>query len=218
MPDNQPALLYLQRRGISPALARAKGIGFVGNYQLAKRTLLKLFPLADLQAVGLFNEKGNLRLYRHRMVIPFLFDRRVYGIQARNISWRSKAEDGPKEILIGSPRIPFNTDILADEIEEVFLTEGAIDCLSLNEIGLPAIGIPGAQGFKPEWTALFNDVPDVVIAFDQDEAGTDGTRKVIEAFAVAGRTGIKAIRWPEGIKDANEFILASIATPTGDAP
>jgi DNA primase len=218
LPDNHPALHYLQQRGISPALARAKGIGFVADYPSAKRTLLKLFPLGDLQAVGLFNEKGNLRLYRHQMVSPFLFDRYVYGMQARNIQWRSKAEDGPKEILIGSPRIPFNTDILTEEIEQVFLTEGAIDCLSLCEIGLPAIGIPGASGFKAEWTALFDGVPDIVIAFDRDDAGRTGARKVVEAFEASGRTGIRMVQWPEGIKDANEFITSSIESPPGETP
>jgi DNA primase len=214
--DDHPALVYLQKRGISPALLRANGIGFVGDYRGAQAALLKHFPLHDLQAAGLFNQNGNLRLYRHRLIIPFLFDRSVYGIQARNIDWRSKAEDGAKEILIGSPRIPFNTDILTNEIKQVFLTEGAIDCLSLLEIGLSAVGIPGALGFKREWTALFDDVPEVVIAFDRDEAGSTGTRRVVEAFEAAGRTGIKAIQWPAGVKDANEFIATSFTNPTGD--
>ena len=217
VPDDHPAILYLQRRGISSALARAKGIGFVGNYRRAQTEVLKLFPLRDLQAVGLFNSNGNLRLFRHRMVIPFIFDKRVYGIQARNIDWGNKSEDGPKEILVGSPRIPFSTDVLTEDIEQVFLTEGAIDCLSLNEIGLPSVGIPGALGFKREWTALFDEIPQIVIAFDKDDAGATGAQKVVEAFRAAGRAGMQIVEWPEGIKDANEFILSSLADRTGGA-
>src|SRR5262249_37831354 len=118
-PDDHPAFNYFDRRGISPALVRSKGIGFVGDYRSAQRTLLNLFPLPELQAAGLFNAKGNLRLFRHRLIMPFFFDGAVYGLQARNIDWKSKDEDGPKEILVGSPRIPFNSDILADEVEEV---------------------------------------------------------------------------------------------------
>jgi DNA primase len=218
IPDDHPALDYLDQRGISPALARAKGIGFVGDYRAAQETLLKLFPLSELQASGLFNDKGNLRLFRHRLILPFLFDRDAYGLQARNIDWKNKDEDGPKEILVGSPRIPFNSDILAGEIEQVFLTEGAIDCLSLSELGLPAVGIPGALGFKPEWAALFAGVPEIVIAFDQDEAGRRGARKVAGAFDAAGRGGIKMVRWPPGIKDANDFILSSVPEEPGGSP
>jgi DNA primase len=217
-PDDHPALAYLNRRGISPGLARSKGIGFVSDYRAAQKTLLKLFPLPDLQAAGLFNAKANFRLFRHRLVIPFLFDREAHGLQARNIDWKNKDEDGPKELLIGSPRIPFNADILAEAIEQVFLTEGAVDCLSLAELGLTAVGIPGAMGFKPEWTALFAGVPEIVVAFDQDDAGRRGARKVAGAFDAAGRGGIKTVQWPPGIKDANDFILSSAPGEPGGSP
>jgi DNA primase len=72
------------------------------------------------------------------------------------------------------------------------------------------------MGFKPEWANLFKDIPNVVIAFDRDQAGMKGTRKVVEAFETIGRVAISMIDWPEGIKDANEFIMNTAANTTGD--
>ena len=88
------AARYLAGRGISPRTAVASGIGFVGDYAAVRDALLGTFPLADLQAAGLFNPDGNLRFYRHRLILPFRSSGRVVGLQARNVGWRGKA-DGP---------------------------------------------------------------------------------------------------------------------------
>jgi DNA primase len=204
-PDSHPALQYLRRRGISPTTARGAGLGHVGDYRRVHGALRDRFPLQELQDAGLFNAAGNLRLYRHRLVMPFAFNGRVYGLQARNVDWRGKDRDGPKELLLGSPRVPFGCDVLADGVGRVFLTEGVIDCLSLLELGLPAVGVPGAMGFRPGWVPLFGDVPEVVVAFDNDGAGRRGTRKVVDAFAAAGRRDVRVVAWPEGVKDVNDF-------------
>jgi DNA primase len=206
VPDSHPALRYLRRRGISPPTARAAGLGYIEDYEKVRGSLLGRFPLPELQAAGLFNDRGNLRPYLHRLLTPFTFDGRVYGVQARNIDWQNKDEDGPKELLLGSPRVPFRCDTLAEDVDRVFLTEGVIDCLSLAEIGLPAVGVPGAAGFKPGWVPLFDQVPEVIVAFDSDEAGRRGTRRVVGAFAAHGRTGIRVVDWPAAVKDANEFL------------
>jgi DNA primase len=202
--DDNPALEYLRGRGISRRTALAHGLGYVADYRRVGSALRGRFSLADLQAAGVFNAAGNLRFYRHRLILPFSSQGQVYGLQARNILWRAK-EDGPKELLAARPGVPFNANALAGRPARVFLAEGVIDCLSLLGAGLVAVGIPGAHGFKAAWVPLFDAVDEVVVAFDRDPAGKDGTRAVADAFAAAGRRDVKAVHWPEGIKDANEF-------------
>jgi DNA primase len=206
-PDDHAAFQYLRGRGISPDTARAAGLGYVADYPRVQRSLTARFTLAELQASGLFNGRGNFRLYRHRLVFPYAFNGRVYGLQARNTGWRNKEEDGAKEILVASPRVPFHCDVLGEDVDRAYLTEGAVDCLSLMELGLSAVGIPGAAGFKSAWVPLFDGVPEVVVAFDNDEAGRRGTRRVVAAFAAAGRTDVRAVAWPGAAKDANEFLI-----------
>jgi DNA primase len=92
------------------------------------------------------------------------------------------------------------------QLDEVYLAEGVIDCLSLLDQGLPAIGIPGAHGFKQGWVPLFDQVSDVIVAFDRDDAGRKGRDRIVAAFAAAGRLGIKTVEWPSEVNDANEFM------------
>jgi DNA primase len=207
--DDHPGLAYLRRRGINRDAAHRAGIGYVGHeYETAARILREeLAPLSDLQAVGLFNAKGNFRLFKHRLVIPYEFDGSVHLLQVRNINWRDKERDGPKELTIGSITIPFNSNVFLEEPDQVYVCEGAIDTLSLLELGLPAVGIPGARNFKPWWVELFADVKDIVLAFDNDSAGCQATAEVTNHFAKAGRR-VRVLELPEGIKDVNELLLA----------
>jgi DNA primase len=206
-PASHSAYAYLRRRGISAGTACAAGVAYLspGQYSAASRYLLDRATLGDLQALGLFNDKGNLRLYRHRLLFPLWLEDEAYGILARNHDWRS-AKDGPKELLIGSAPLPFNCEALADAGGEVFLCEGAIDTLSLLEVGLSAVGVPGAASFKPEWVPLFDTI-EVVVAFDADEAGRRGVEQVARLFTAAGRPAPKVLELPDGVKDVNEWLV-----------
>jgi DNA primase len=206
-PDTHPAFEYLQRRGISQKTALDSGLGYVGNYQKAQQGFPKIAPKSELRAAGLWNEKGNLCFYKHRLLFPYWLEGRVYGLQARNISW-SKKLDGSKELLAGPVHLPFNADVLLTNPGQVFIAEGVIDCLSLLELGLPAVGIPGAGGFKPEWVKLFVDVEEIIVVLDNDEEGRNGTKKIVSYFASAGRS-VKVCQLPSVVKDVNEYLNRS---------
>ena len=137
-----PAFAYLTRRGISEATAVRAGLGFLPNYEAASQTLRERVPLSDLQSAGLFNVKGNFRLFKHQLLIPYWIEDQAVTLQAHNIAWRDKG-DGAKELTIGPITIPFNADVLLEPQETVYVCEGAIDTLSLLELGFVAIGIPG---------------------------------------------------------------------------
>jgi DNA primase len=207
-PAGHPACEYLRRRGISLGTACAAGVGYLspGQYADATRWLLDRAPLGDLQALGLLNDKGNLRLYKHRLVFPLWLGGEAHGLLARNTDWRSDDKDGPKELTIGTPDIPFNCDALTETGGDVFLCEGALDTLSLMELGLRAVGVPGVDGFKRQWVPLFDGFR-VVIAFDADQAGRRGAEKIIQLFTAAGRPAPKVLDLPDGVKDVNEWLV-----------
>jgi DNA primase len=205
-PAQEPAFDYLRRRGISPATAVAAGLGFVGDYERASKITLGGFPLADLQTTGLFNAKGNFRLFRHQLLVCYWAAGEVVSLQARNIGWRDK-DDGPKELTLGPVVIPFHADALLEPQETVYVCEGAIDTLSLLELGLVAVGIPGAKNFKPDWCELFDDVGEVVLALDNDPAGDAGAAQIADHFRRAGRA-VQRLHLPAGIKDVNEFLTS----------
>lgn len=212
--DHSPALDYLAGRGISPKTAMAAGVGYRGmSYGDFADRLKAQFSLEDLQGSGLLNDKGNLRLYRHRLLFPYWLNGEVLGLQARNTDWAGG--DDPKEITIGPITIPFGADVLTDEQEEVVITEGCIDALSLREMGLVAVAIPGAENFKPAWVDLFDYAGEIILALDADDAGRRGASKIAALFSKANRK-VRYMSWPDGIKDANEYLL-SLTRAGGDA-
>jgi DNA primase len=203
--DCHPGLQYLRGRGISLATARAAKVGWIVDYHGLNRVIRSQVPLEELQALRLFNPKGNFSLYKYRLLFPFWLGGEVLGLLARNPEWRSR-NDGPKELVIGSPLVPYNADALTDKGSEVFLCEGAIDTLTLLEIGLNAVGVPGADGFKRAWVCLFDGFT-AVIAFDADDAGRRGAKGVTRMFPEAGRPSPKVLELPRGVKDINEWWL-----------
>jgi 5S rRNA maturation endonuclease (ribonuclease M5) len=79
----------------------------------------------------------------------------------------------------------YRADILRDN-EAVVITEGEMDCILLNQYGIPAVTQTGGAGtFKPQFAPSFADKT-VWICYDNDDAGRQGARKVervLSAFA-----------------------------------
>ncbi len=66
--------------------------------------------------------------------------------------------------------------------DEVFIVEGEIDALSLDEYGITVVAIPGAQTFKDEWLKYFKDVKEITVCLDNDKVGKKGAEKIITKF------------------------------------
>jgi 5S rRNA maturation endonuclease (ribonuclease M5) len=79
----------------------------------------------------------------------------------------------------------YRADVLRDN-EAVVITEGEMDCILLNQFGIPAVTQTGGAGtFKPQFASSFTDKT-VWICYDNDDAGRQGARKVervLSAFA-----------------------------------
>lgn len=79
----------------------------------------------------------------------------------------------------------FRPDILRSN-NEIVITEGEMDCVILNQFGIPAVThTAGAATFRPAWASEFVD-KDVWICYDNDDAGRQGAKKVervLSAFA-----------------------------------
>lgn len=105
--------------------------------------------------------------------------------------WRNQTSWGPKSLaLAGVDVILYNQDSLAglDGHKPLYLAEGETDTMSLATRGHVAIGFPGATQYQlierlASWTrALGDKIPEVVLAFDDDDAGHRLNAKVREAL------------------------------------
>jgi DNA primase len=77
----------------------------------------------------------------------------------------------------------------------VYLTEGEFDALILRQLGLPGIGVPGANAWKSHWRYLFRDADRVVICFDGDDAGRREASKI--ARSLRGVTNPVVVQMPD---------------------
>lgn len=70
-------------------------------------------------------------------------------------------------------------DAIMPEMTEVVICEGEIDCLLLNQMGFNAVSsTSGAGTFYESWIMRMPQDADIVLCFDNDEAGEQGREKV----------------------------------------
>ena len=93
--------------------------------------------------------------------------------------------------------------------DHVVITEGEIDCLTLLQHGINAVGCPGAGSFNKNWIKLFSQIEKLYIAFDSDEAGIEGAIKLAEDYFSDRDTYNILIPRDNGVKDINDLVTKS---------
>lgn len=94
---------------------------------------------------------------------------------------------------------------------QAVIVESETDAISIHQLGVTTIvSLPaGAGAWDEEWNQYFIDTESIYLALDTDNAGNEGVEKISSAL---GAFRCYRVIWPEGIKDANDFLSAG-ATP-----
>ena len=184
--ENTAAAAWLVRRRIFKPTWDKMLLRTITDYNGLNKSLREEFGVEILQHVGLFNEKGNLRYYRHPLIFPYLdAGRRSFYFQARAIDPETK----PKELCLrGTVPYPYNLPALDQKPGWIYLCEGVVDTLTMIGQKMNAVGIPGVRSFKVSWIPLFKN-KNVVLCLDRDEAGRSGMEYIGNLFSQNG------IRW-----------------------
>lgn len=108
----------------------------------------------------------------------------------------------------------FNTDA-AWGAEEIVITEGEFDALVAKQLGLAAVGSPGANTWQDTWDGYLEDARRVFVVFDQDQAGQQGVEKLLGRFGAKikpvelpledGQTKTDLTAWAQLGHGAEEF-------------
>ena len=117
--------------------------------------------------------------------IPYLAKAGVVGIRFRRLgdSVGPKYQSEPG----GESRLYNSADFFRHE-KFIALCEGEIDTLTAHQAGIPAVGVPGCQSWKPFMARCFEGYEAVFILADQDDKG-DGQK-----FAETAASQIKSAR------------------------
>lgn len=173
------AARYLTSRGISKAAAVTRRLGYVAP---------------GSAVIG--HEQ-----YEGRLAIPYLTPTGIVDVRFRSTDPLSEA---PK--YMGRPGVETTVyGVLAFQVDSPYIAvcEGELDALVLQEeCGIPAVGVPGANGWKGYYRRAFEDYDRVFVFADGDHAGREFGKKVASVLDTA-----VVVQMPEG-HDVNSLFVA----------
>jgi len=184
--ESREAQGYMEARGIrKPELYRRFHIGYADGSLL---TTVSNGQKQRLKELGVVGERGKERFFK-RIILPiFNGSGEAVGLYGRSVREGAKLKH---LYLPGKHRGVFNRNA-GRAFDEILLTEGILDALSLMELGIENVqSLYGAAVLTEEHLkALKEDrVKTVVLALDNDEAGRQATedlasRLLAQNFAV----------------------------------
>jgi DNA primase len=119
-----------------------------------------------------------------------------------SIRYRRLDDKKPKYMTKAGDQVwMYNTAALVKHSPLVAITEGEIDAITAQLCGVPAVGVPGSQMWKPYFRELFVGYRDVFILSDGDEAGMQFATGVAKTLPNA-----KVIPMPAGL-DVNQLVI-----------
>lgn len=142
---------------------------------------------------------------RGMISIPYLTPNGPVALRFRRPPYK---ESGPKYWQpLGSDLTIFNTPAFFESEDTITITEGEMDCMTLVQAGIPAVGLPGASSWKAHFELIFEGYASVVICADNDDKEMKNGKHAGREFAarVAQKVpGPHVILMPEG-HDVNSF-------------
>ena len=102
----------------------------------------------------------------------------------------------------GAKTSMFNAQTVLTASDYICVTEGEIDCITVStKTNHPAVGIPGANNWKPFYSKILDDFDTVIVLADGDSAGMDFGKKISRELS-----NVNIVQMPEG-HDVNSIVM-----------
>ena len=210
--ENPDAQAYLRNRKIKDSTIRKFGIGYAPDSwdAVLKHLKGKGYNEKDIMASGLA-KKGSTSYYdsfRNRIMFP------IIDIRNRVIGFGGRILSGEGAKYINSPETPaynkssslYGINIAKNsKAEKIIIVEGYMDCVAIHQAGFQnCVASLGTALTRKQAQMLKKLVPEIIIAYDMDQAGRNATIRGLDLIASIG-CDVKILEMPEG-KDPDEFI------------
>jgi DNA primase len=174
--QNLPEVLpYLATRGITEQTARMFRLGFVKEPEIGHEP------------------------YIGKLSIPYLTPAGPIDLRFRSLN----ADGGPKYMSRpGATTHIFNVAALDVDTEVLAICEGELDTVVATQAGFTAVGLPGANNWKPFYSRVLADWAKVVLLCDGDNAGREMAKNLSREL-----DNVVPVFMPEG-QDVNDVYLA----------
>ncbi|WP_461247491.1 DNA primase, partial [Treponema sp. R6D11] len=199
---NKDALKYAEERGLTPQIIKHFCIGYADG---------SLDGLgADeqtLEVAGLASKKGNSK-FQGRLIFPIIDVRKnVLAFGGRAIEKNTaKYINSPNTLAFNKSYNLFGLNLAkSSSAKSIILVEGYMDVVSLHKSGFTsAVASCGTAITEGQAKLIKRYKDNVIICYDQDDAGKEATKKAIDILRDAHLNVFVAV-W-DGAKDPDEFI------------
>jgi DNA primase len=176
--ESSEALDYLtNHRGLSPEIVQDASLGYVAEPGIKEHEQFRGWI-----SIPYFTPLGGLRYIRFR---------------------RLDAGKPKYKQPYGVKLVPYSLELLP--AAQVFITEGEIDALTLQDMGHAAVALPGAKAWKKPWRWMFRECDLVSVIMDSDNDGQLAQEKILIQLEQAGIEA-RGIELPVG-KDVNDLYV-----------
>lgn len=184
------AQVYLESRGIPLAVARLAQFGVVAEPEIGHEA------------------------YANRLSIPYITKTGVVDLRFRSLNPAVE----PKYMgMTGAETKMYNVLDVERANDFIGICEGEIDTLTLSScVGIPCIGVPGANSWKKHYTRLLADFERVFVFADGDQPGTEFARSLARELPVT------IIQLPDGtdvnsmyVQEGSDYFLHKMAVTNG---
>lgn len=161
---------YLASRGLDLAVAGTYRLGVVQD------------PLAGHEQ------------YVGRLAIPYITKTGVIDIRFRDMAGNSEVK------YLGLPGAEthlYNVTSIFHSSSVIGICEGEIDTITLEQCGIPAVGVPGANNWKKHYNRVLRDFSRIIVFADGDQAGQDFGRHISKELGY-----VTIVNMPDG-EDVN---------------
>jgi len=165
---------YLASRGITKEVARTARLGVVEQPEIGHE------------------------MYAGRLAIPYITKTGVMDLRFRALNPAVE----PKYMgMTGAVTKMYNVLDIDKATNWIGVCEGELDTITLSHcVGIPCIGVPGANSWKKHYTRLLADFERIYVFADGDQAGTEFARGLAKELPVT------IVQLPEG-EDVNSCYI-----------
>lgn len=166
--------------------------------------------LQQFLVIPLKDERGVAINARFRIIPGPCLDCGGQGGSCRRCKGSGHVLEKPKyRVCSGRPLPLFGSDRLGNDLSgQVIITEGELDVIALYEYGFTVSvvsGTAGAGALHDEWLDQLEPYSNLVIAYDDDDAGNEGAKKFAEKM---GADRVSRTRFPHN--DAGECLKQGV--------
>lgn len=192
-PSAQHCRDYIEQRHIDPETARTFQLGYaLDQWEGLLQTLSgRGYKPKDLEAAGLIIERdsgGYYDRFRNRLVFPIRDIRgRVVGFGGRVLSDEDQPKylNSPQTEIFDKSRVLYGLDLAKDAIRDrdrVVVVEGYMDVIAAHQAGHRNVVASLGTALTGQQLKLIKRFSkNVTLALDADDAGTEATKRGVEA-------------------------------------